>query len=53
MLCQLGDGATNIGAFHESLNLAAVWKLPIIFLVINNQYGMGTSVEMASAETEL
>ena len=53
VLCQLGDGATNIGAFHEALNLAAVWKLPIVFQVINNQYGMGTSVAMASAETEL
>ncbi len=53
VLCQLGDGATNTGGFHEALNLAAVWKLPIIFQVINNQYGMGTSVAMASAETEL
>src|SRR5207342_980782 len=53
VLCQLGDGATNIGAFHEALNLAAVWKLPIVFQIINNQYGMGTSVAMASAETEL
>ena len=53
VLCQLGDGATNTGGFHEALNLAAVWKLPIVFQVINNQYGMGTSVAMASAETEL
>ena len=53
MLCQLGDGATNIGAFHESLNLAAIWNLPIVFQVINNRYGMGTSVAMASAEPEL
>jgi pyruvate dehydrogenase E1 component alpha subunit len=53
VLCQFGDGATNTGAFHESLNLAAIWHLPIVFQIINNQYGMGTSVAMASAETEL
>ena len=53
VLCQLGDGATNIGAFHEALNLAAVWHLPIVFQIINNLYGMGTSVEQASGEPEL
>ena len=53
VLCELGDGATNIGAWHESLNLAGVWQLPIVFLVMNNVYGMGTSVERASAEPEL
>jgi pyruvate dehydrogenase E1 component alpha subunit len=53
VLCQFGDGATNTGAFHEALNLAAVWRLPIVFQVINNLYGMGTSVEQASAEPEL
>jgi pyruvate dehydrogenase E1 component alpha subunit len=53
VLCELGDGAVNMGSFHESLNLAAVWKLPVVFLVINNLYGMGTSVERASAETDL
>jgi pyruvate dehydrogenase E1 component alpha subunit len=53
VLCELGDGAVNMGAWHESLNLAAVWRLPVVFLVINNQYGMGTSVERASAETDL
>jgi pyruvate dehydrogenase E1 component alpha subunit len=53
VLCQFGDGATNTGAFHEALNLAAVWHLPIVFQITNNQYGMGTSVAMASAETEL
>ncbi len=53
MLCQLGDGATNTGAFHEALNLAVVWNLPIVFQVINNQYGMGTSVEQASAEPDI
>jgi pyruvate dehydrogenase E1 component alpha subunit len=53
VLCELGDGATNIGAWHESLNLAGVWRLPIVYLVTNNVYGMGTSVERASAEPEL
>jgi pyruvate dehydrogenase E1 component subunit alpha len=53
VLCELGDGAVNMGAFHEALNLAAVWHLPIVFLIVNNQYGMGTSVERASAVTEL
>jgi pyruvate dehydrogenase E1 component alpha subunit len=49
VLCVLGEGTTNIGYFHESVNLAAVWKLPVIFLVENNQYGMGTEVSRASA----
>jgi pyruvate dehydrogenase E1 component alpha subunit len=53
VLCELGDGAVNTGAWHESLNLAALWELPIVFLVVNNLYGMGTSVERASAEPEL
>jgi pyruvate dehydrogenase E1 component alpha subunit len=53
VLCELGDGAVNMGSWHESLNLAAVWHLPVVFLVINNKYGMGTSVERASAETDL
>lgn len=53
VLCELGDGAVNMGAWHESLNLAAVWELPVVFLIINNEYGMGTSVERASAITEL
>jgi pyruvate dehydrogenase E1 component alpha subunit len=38
-VCFFGDGATNIGAFHESLNLAAIWKLPVVFVIENNQYG--------------
>ncbi len=46
--CFFGDGATNIGAFHESLNLAKVWRLPILFVLVNNQYGMGTPIEKAS-----
>jgi pyruvate dehydrogenase E1 component alpha subunit len=53
VLCELGDGAINMGAWHESLNLAAVWRLPVVFLIMNNEYGMGTSVERASAVTDL
>ena len=48
-----GDGATNIGAFHESLNVAKLWHLPIVFVCVNNLYGMGTSVSRASAVTEI
>ncbi len=50
VLCLLGDGTTNVGAFHESLNLAALWRLPIVYVVINNGLGMGTTVEQSSAE---
>lgn len=53
VLCELGDGAVNMGAWHEALNLAALWHLPIVYLVINNEYGMGTSVQRASAEPEI
>ena len=53
VVCELGDGAINMGAWHESLNLAALWDLPVVFLVVNNGYGMGTSVQRASAEPDL
>jgi len=53
VLCELGDGTVNMGAWHESLNLAALWSLPVVFLVVNNKYGMGTAVDRASAEPEL
>src|SRR5579872_862204 len=53
VVCQLGDATTNIGAFHESLNLAALWKLPLVYIVVNNGYGMGTSVEAGSAVAAL
>jgi pyruvate dehydrogenase E1 component alpha subunit len=49
----VGDGATNNGYFHESLNLAGVWKLPVIWIIENNQYGMGTAIEDASGQTLL
>jgi dihydrolipoamide dehydrogenase/pyruvate dehydrogenase E1 component alpha subunit len=53
VFCMFGDGATNIGAFHESLNFAKVFQLPVVWFCINNQYGMGTSVERASAVSEI
>jgi pyruvate dehydrogenase E1 component alpha subunit len=53
VMCHMGDGTTNIGAFHESLNMAALWDLPVVYVVINNGLGMGTTVEHASAEPEL
>ncbi len=52
-LCQFGDGASNQGTFGETLNLAALWKLPVVFMVTNNQFGMGTSLERHSAVTDL
>jgi pyruvate dehydrogenase E1 component subunit alpha len=52
-LTYLGDAAMNQGSFHESLNLASLWKLPVVYIVENNMYGMGTAVDRASAVTEL
>lgn len=52
-ICMFGDGATNIGWFHEALNLSKVWNLPVIWVCENNQYGMGTAVERASAVSEI
>ena len=52
-ICMFGDGATNIGFFHEALNLSKVWNLPVLWVCENNQYGMGTSVERASAVPEM
>jgi pyruvate dehydrogenase E1 component subunit alpha len=52
-LCMFGDGASNQGTFGETMNLAALWKLPVVFLVVNNQYGMGTAIHRHSAVTDL
>ena len=52
-VCMFGDGATNTGNFAETVNMAALWDLPIVFLVENNLYGMGTSIERHSAVTDL
>lgn len=52
-ICMFGDGATNIGFFHEALNLSKVWQLPVLWVCENNKYGMGTSVERASATIEI
>jgi pyruvate dehydrogenase E1 component subunit alpha len=52
-VCMFGDGASNAGNFGETMNLAALWSLPILFLVENNLYGMGTAVERHSAQTDL
>jgi pyruvate dehydrogenase E1 component alpha subunit len=51
-VCMFGDGASNTGNFGETMNLAALWRLPIVFILENNLYGMGTSVERHSAVTD-
>ena len=52
-ICMFGEGATNIGFFHEALNLSKVWTLPVLWVCENNQYGMGTAVGRASAVSEI
>jgi len=52
-ICMFGDGASNIGYFHEALNLSKAWDLPVLWVCENNLYGMGTAVDRASALTEI
>jgi pyruvate dehydrogenase E1 component alpha subunit len=52
-LCFFGDGAVNEGAFHEALNVSALWDLPVIYIIENNRYGMGTSIDRASSVKDL
>jgi pyruvate dehydrogenase E1 component subunit alpha len=52
-ICMFGDGATNIGFFHEAMNMSKVWSLPVLWVCENNIYGMGTSVERASAVSQI
>jgi pyruvate dehydrogenase E1 component alpha subunit len=52
-ICFFGDGASNEGAFHEALNMAAIWKLPVVFLCENNKYGMSVSTERSMAVTHV
>ena len=52
-ICMFGEGATNIGFFHEALNLSKIWSLPVLWVCENNHYGMGTSVDRASAVSSI
>jgi pyruvate dehydrogenase E1 component alpha subunit len=52
-LCFFGEAAVNNGAFHEALNMAALWQLPVVYLVENNRYGMGTALERASSVNDI
>ena len=52
VVCFFGDGSTNQGTYHETLNLASVWKLPILFILENNKYGMGSSIDRVRAGGE-
>ena len=52
-ICFMGEAAVNNGAFHEALNMAALWKLPVIYIIENNRYGMGTALERASAINDI
>ena len=53
VLVYFGDGSSNIGYFHEALNLAGVWQLPVVFIVENNQYGMGTAINRSTSAVQM
>jgi pyruvate dehydrogenase E1 component alpha subunit len=53
VLCFFGDGAVNEGAFHEALNVSALWNLPVVYIIENNRYGMGTALDRASSVKDL
>jgi pyruvate dehydrogenase E1 component subunit alpha len=52
-VCFFGEAAVNIGAFHEALNIASLWKLPVVFIIENNRYGMGTAISRATANEDV
>jgi pyruvate dehydrogenase E1 component alpha subunit len=52
-ICMFGEGATNIGFFHEALNMSKIWSLPVLWVCENNMYGMGTAVDRASAVSSI
>ena len=52
-VCFFGEAAVNIGAFHEALNMASLWKLPVVFVIENNRYGMGTAISRATANEDV
>ncbi|MEP6905086.1 MAG: pyruvate dehydrogenase (acetyl-transferring) E1 component subunit alpha [Gemmatimonadales bacterium] len=52
-VCFFGEAAVNIGAFHEALNIASLWKLPVVFMIENNRYGMGTAISRATANEDV
>jgi pyruvate dehydrogenase E1 component alpha subunit len=52
-VCFFGEAAVNIGAFHEALNLASLWELPVIFIIENNRYGMGTAISRSTANLSM
>jgi pyruvate dehydrogenase E1 component alpha subunit len=53
IICYMGESVVNTGAFHEALNMAGLWKLPCVFIIENNRYGMGTAVERAAAINDI
>ncbi|MEO7104640.1 MAG: pyruvate dehydrogenase (acetyl-transferring) E1 component subunit alpha [Gemmatimonadaceae bacterium] len=52
-VCFFGEAAVNIGAFHEALNMASLWNLPVVFIIENNRYGMGTAISRSTAQQDV